>query len=82
MKHRAVPVLLLVVAQLACARPLDEQPPTETRAPASAVPACRERPRGTVDSALHDVAEVFALTRAQRVAIASMVPGLVARAIW
>lgn len=82
-KRRSLLAAVLVVASLACARVVDEEPKVVAQVSTTAVPACRElRPRGRVDSALHDVAEALTLSRASRVAIASMVPGLVARAIW
>jgi len=82
-KRRSLLAVTLVVATLACARVVDEEPPAVAPVSTTAVPACREqRPRGRVDRALHDVAEALTLSRASRVAIASMVPGLVARAIW
>lgn len=50
--------------------------------PMSSVGGCRERPRSTMSRALHDAAELFALSRDTRMRLVALVPQPVKRAIW
>jgi hypothetical protein len=92
---RTLPALCCVIAFAACG---SEQPPdvvdestfvTESSTsvliapdPMTMVGGCRERPRSTMSRALHDAAEVFALSRETRRSLAALVPEPIAQRIW